>query len=243
MNILPNSSIGEVVKLNFKTAELFQANNIDFCCGGNSSIADACNQAGIDPEQLIKQLEALTAREDPDSEYINNLGLDELSTYIIKRHHTYVRNSIPPLIKNLEKICQVHGEHHPELYTIRELFTKTAGNLTMHMQKEEMVLFPYIQRLASAQRENAPVPEAHFGSVSNPIGMMIEEHRAEGERFDEISKLSKDYQLPDDACTTYEVTYKQLRDFENDLHRHIHLENNVLFPKAIELENKHQLSN
>jgi regulator of cell morphogenesis and NO signaling len=236
MNILPNSSIGEVVKLNFKTASLFQANNIDYCCGGNISIADACNAAGINPEQLIKQLEALTAQEDPDSEYINNLGLDELSTYIVKRHHAYVRNSIPLLIKNLEKICQVHGEHHPELYTIKELFTNSAGNLTMHMQKEEIMLFPFIQRLASAHRENSPIPKAPFGSVSNPIGMMMEEHRTEGERFEEISKLSNDYQLPEDACTTYEVTYKQLRDFENDLHRHIHLENNILFPKAIELE-------
>ena len=147
-----------------------------------------------------------------------------------------MRNSIPPLVKNLEKICRVHGEHHPELNGIRDLFTKTAGNLIMHMQKEEIVLFPYIQRLASAKRENAPLPKAPFGSVSNPIVMMMEEHRAEGKRFDEISKLSNGYQLPHDACTTYEVTYKQLNDFENDLHRHIHLENNILFPKAIELE-------
>jgi len=237
MNILPNSTIGEVVKLNFKTAALFKANNIDYCCGGNINIADACKEAGINPEQLIKQLEAITAQEDPDSEYINNLELDELCTYIVKRHHAYVRNSIPLLIKNLEKICQVHGEHHPELYVIKELFIKSAGNLTMHMQKEEIILFPYIQRLVSAVRENSPLPKSPFGSVSNPIGMMMEEHRTEGERFDEISKLSNNYQLPEDACTTYEVTYKQLKDFENDLHRHIHLENNILFPKAIKLEN------
>ncbi len=239
MKILSNSTVGEVVKLNFKTATLFQANNIDFCCGGNKTISDACKEAGINPEQLITQLETLVAQKDPDSEYINNLGLEELCNYIVKRHHAYIRESIPFLIKNLEKICQVHGEHHPELFKINELFTASAGNLTMHMQKEEIMLFPYIQRLESAKKANSLLPRAQFGSVSNPIGMMLAEHQDEGERFDEIVRLSKNYQLPDDACSTYEVTFNQLRDFENDLHHHIHLENNILFPKAIELESEY----
>lgn len=240
MNISPNSIVREVVKYNFKTAPVFQANNIDYCCGGNKAISDACKEVGINPEQLIKQLEILVAQKDPDSEYINNLGLDELCNYIVKRHHEYVRRSIPVLKKNLEKICQVHGEHHPELFEIKELFAGSAGALTMHMQKEEIMLFPFIQQLESAKKANSLLPKAPFGSVSNPIGMMVAEHQNEGERFVEISRLSKNYQLPEDACTTYEVTFKQLRDFENDLHRHIHLENNVLFPKAIELENEHQ---
>jgi regulator of cell morphogenesis and NO signaling len=238
MNISPNSFVGEVVKLNFKTAPIFQANNIDYCCGGNKAISDACKEVGINPDQLIKQLETLAAQKDPDSEYINNLGLDELCNYIVKRHHAYVRESIPIVKKNLEKICQVHGEHHPELFKIKELFAGSAGDLTMHMQKEEIMLFPFIQRLESAKRENSPLPKAPFGSVSNPIGMMLADHQNEGKRFDEILRLSNNYQLPEDACTTYEVTFKQLRDYENDLYRHIHLENNILFPKAIELENE-----
>jgi len=236
MKILSNSTVGEIVKLNFKTAPLFEANNIDFCCGGNKDIADACKEAGINPEQFITQLESLVAQKDPDSEYINNLGLDQLCSYIVKRHHAYVKENIPFIVKNLEKICQVHGEHHPELYTIKELFTRSAANLTMHMQKEEIMLFPYIQRLESAKKTNSPLPMAQFGSVSNPIRMMVAEHQDEGERFDEISRLSNNYKLPEDACSTYEVTFNQLRDFETDLHRHIHLENNILFPKAIELE-------
>jgi regulator of cell morphogenesis and NO signaling len=236
MKITSESTVGEVVKLNFRTSSLFQDNNIDYCCGGEKTISDACREAGIDPGQLITELETLAAQKDPDSEYINDLGLEELCNYIVKRHHKYVRENIPLLKKNLEKICQVHGAHHPELNKINELFTASAGNLTMHMQKEEVVLFPFIQRLESAKKANSPLPSAPFGSVSNPIAMMVAEHKDEGERFDEISGLSNNYQLPEDACSTYEVTFNQLRAFEEDLHRHIHLENNILFPKAIELE-------
>ena len=240
MNISLNSSVGEVVKLNFKTAPLFLANNIDYCCGGNKAISEACNEVGIDPEQLIKQLETLVAEKDPDSEYINSLGLDELTNYIVKRHHVYVKENIPYLKKNLEKICQVHGEHHPELFQIKDLFFGSADALTLHLQKEENILFPYIQQLESAKKENTSLPSSPFGSVSNPIEMMLAEHQNEGERFDEISRLSNNYTLPEGGCTSYEVTLKQLRDFENDLHRHIHLENNILFPKAIELEKTYQ---
>ena len=238
MNITPDLFIKEIVRSNFKTAPVFQASNIDFCCGGNKSISEACREAGINTEQLIKKLEILTAQKDPDSEYINNLSLGDLSDYIVKRHHGYVHESIPILKKNLEKICQVHGGHHPELFKISDLFNSSAGNLTMHMQKEELMLFPFIKRLESAKNTNSPITRAPFGKVSNPIGAMLADHQVEGDRFNEISKLSNNYQLPEDACSTYEVTLKQLKDFEDDLHRHIHLENNILFPKAIELENE-----
>jgi regulator of cell morphogenesis and NO signaling len=241
MNISSDSFVKEIVKLNFKTATLFQANNIDYCCGGDKSISDACKEAGINTEQIIKQLEILVAQKDPDSEYINNFTLEELSDYIVKRHHAYVRESIPVLKRNLEKICQVHGGHHSELFEIKELFTGSTGELTVHMQKEELMLFPFIRRLEKAINENAQLPMSPFGSVKNPISMMMADHQNEGDRFNEISKLSKNYRLPEDACTTYEVTYKQLRDFEDDLHRHIHLENNILFPKAIELEHSKEI--
>lgn len=236
MNITSNTMVKEVVRLNFKTAAIFQANNIDYCCGGDKPISDACKEAEVGADQLIEQLETLVAQKDPDSEYINNLSLKELTDYIVKRHHAYVHESIPILKKNLEKICEAHGEHHPELFAIKNLFYDSAGVLIMHMQKEELMLFPYIQRLESVNGHNAPLPNSPFGSVSNPIQMMMNEHQAEGDRFEQISKLSKNYQPPEDACSTYVVTLNQLMDFENDLHRHIHLENNILFPKAIELE-------
>ncbi len=238
MKISPDSSVGEIVKLNFKTASLFQENNIDYCCGGKITISEACTGAGIDPDKLIKQLETLASQKDPDSEYINELRLGELCDYIVKRHHKYVLESIPPLKKNLEKICQVHGMNHAELFEINKLFTDSADVLTRHMQKEELVLFPYINELELGLRDRTPLPESSFGSVSNPIANMLAEHQQEGERFDQIASLTKNYLIPEDACATYEVTVRQLSSFENDLHRHIHLENNVLFPKAIELEKK-----
>lgn len=236
MKISPESSVGEVVKLNFKTASVFQKNNIDFCCGGGKTISEACTNKGLATDQLIDQLETIAKQIDADSQYINDLSLEELSTYIIKRHHNYVRESTPAIKKNIEKICQVHGDHHPELFEINRLFTETSGNLIMHMQKEELMLFPFIRRLEISFGNGSPLPHSPFGSVSNPISAMLAEHQQEGDRFDQISILTEKYRVPEDACTTYELTLKQLRDFENDLHRHIHLENNILFPKAIELE-------
>ena len=238
MTISPDSIVGDVVKYNFKTAPLFQANNIDYCCNGNKAISDACREAGIDADQLIQQIEEVVTQNDPDTAALNNFALGELINYIVKRHHAYVNNSIPILKKNLEKVCQVHGEHHPELFEIKELFNGCAGDLTKHMMKEEIMLFPFIERLETSKKTNSPSPNSPFGSVSNPISMMVADHQNEAERFKEIARLSDYYQPPDDACTTYEVTFKQLRDFEDDFNRHIHLENNILFPKAIDLENR-----
>jgi iron-sulfur cluster repair di-iron protein len=236
MKITPDTIVGEVVKMNFKTASLFQASNIDYCCGGRITISEACAGVGIDSNMLITNLDAMLSQTDPDASYINSLNLAELTSYIVKRHHTYVRESIPFIEKSLEKLCQVHGNKHPELFKISELFNNSAGELTKHMQKEEIVLFPYINKLVLAQENGTQPSEPRFGTVSNPIGAMMAEHQAEGERFDEISKLSNNYQVPGDACITYKVTFDRLNDYENDLHRHIHIENNILFPRAILLE-------
>ncbi|HYW96896.1 MAG TPA: iron-sulfur cluster repair di-iron protein [Bacteroidales bacterium] len=236
MNITANTPVGDIVKVNFKTASLFQENQIDFCCGGRKTIEQACSEAGVDQSALLGQLEAMTGMADPDTEYINSLKSDELIDYIIKRHHAYVRQYIPFLKQSLDKICDVHGENHPELFQIRDLFFGSAGDLTMHLQKEELILFPYIKKMEKAKEENLPLGKSEFGSVSNPIGMMISEHENEGQRFEKIAALSNNYNVPEDACTTYRVTINQLQDFENDLHRHIHLENNILFPKAAKME-------
>jgi regulator of cell morphogenesis and NO signaling len=236
MNISSKVPVGEVVKQNFKTASLFLENNIDYCCGGNKPISEACTEAGVNQDSLIAQLETIMAQNDPDSAYIDGMALDELAVYIEKRHHSYVRKSIPFLKASLDKICEVHGANHPELFEIRELFNESAGNLTMHLQKEELVLFPYIKKLSEAATQKKSLQKPGFGSVANPIQMMLEEHEAEGSRFDKIASLTKNYQVPADGCTTYKVTLENLKEFEDDLHRHIHLENNILFPKAAQLE-------
>lgn len=236
MIITPDTYIGEIVKMNFKTALLLQENNIDYCCGGSRTLAAACAEAGVDTEHLITRLKQIAESHDPDSDYINTLSLSELSDYIVKRHHSYVRKNIPFLSESLDKICNVHGTKHPELFRIRELFNESAGELTMHMQKEEIMLFPYIKKMEAAKTADHLPARAPFGSVSNPIKMMIAEHETEGERFDLIAEISGNYSIPADACNTYKATLGSLKEFESDLHRHIHLENNILFPGAIVLE-------
>lgn len=236
MRITSGTPVGEIVQNNFKTATLFQANKIDYCCGGKQTISDACKKAGVDTKQLISQLEEVLQDSDPDTEYINNMELGALSEYIVNRHHVYVRKTIPFLKQNLEKIAAVHGANHPELAAVRDEFEQSAGELTMHMQKEELLLFPFIKKMEKAKKEEKGLPAPSFGSVANPIAAMISEHENEGERYVRIADLTNNYQVPADGCTTYEVTLKQLADFEKDLHRHIHLENNILFPKAKALE-------
>lgn len=236
MAITANTKIGAIVKQNFKTASLFQSNNIDYCCGGNITLSEACDKAGVDKEKFINQLDKVVASVDPDTEYINSLPLDELCDFIVKRHHAYVRHHITFLQTSLKKLCGVHGERHPELFEIKELFDGSAGELSMHMQKEEIVLFPFIKKMVRAKHDGTFPGVSVFGPITNPIRMMLNEHEVEGRRFEKIAELTGNYKIPEDACTTYSATLQQLSDFEKDLHRHIHLENNILFPGAIEME-------
>ncbi len=235
MEIKIDSRVGDIVKVNFKTAQIFDKNNIDFCCGGGVSLEEACKKSNTDINKLIPELEALVQLSDPDSKYINSLELDELCDYIVKRHHTYVTENISFLLQKLQKLCDVHGENHPELFQISALFVGAAENLGNHMVKEEEDLFPYIKELTQLKKNNQKLDD-QAGRLMKTISSMIEEHETEGERFETISKLSNKYTCPPDACNTYKVTFQTLKDFEQDLHRHIHLENNILFRKAELLE-------
>ena len=235
MDINSNTIIGDIVSVNFKTAQLFEKNNIDFCCGGQISLAEACKKSDVDMNQLIPELELLVQVSDPDSKYLEGLELDALCEYIVKRHHTYVSENIPFLRQKLQKLCEVHGESHPELFEVAKLFGEGADNLTMHMQKEEIILFPHIAKMVDLNK-TGNVNSDFVGGVLEPINQMTLEHVAEGERFEKISGITQNYTPPADGCNTYQVTYKTLQEFEQDLHRHIHIENNILFKKAAELE-------
>lgn len=237
MDIKSNTIIGDIVSVNFKTAQIFEKNNIDFCCGGQVSLAEACEKSNVDLNQLMPELELLVQVSDPDSKYLDGLELDALSEYIVKRHHTYVSENIPFLRQKLQKLCEVHGESHHELFEVAKLFGEGADNLTMHMQKEEIILFPHIANMVSLKTSGNNSP-GFEGGVMGPIDQMILEHVAEGERFEKISKITQNYTPPADGCNTYQVTYKTLQEFEQDLHRHIHIENNILFKKAAKLENE-----
>lgn len=237
MEINTKTSVGEIVKANFKTAQLFDKHGIDFCCGGGISLGDACEKSKVDVGNFIPELEAVVQQSDPDSKYIDGLELNELSDYIVKRHHAYVGDTIPFLQQKLQKLCDAHGGNHPELHEIKELFEGAAGDLTGHMKKEELILFPHIHNMVKFKKGQSDAGNA-LGNVSAIIGVMLAEHETEGKRFEKIADLTSNYTCPADGCSTYRVTYQTLKDFEQDLHRHIHLENNILFKKALLLESE-----
>ena len=234
MNITKNNIVGEVVAKDYRAATIFKAHKIDFCCKGNRSIEDVCETAQLDANQIIEELILATTKTEQQTTDFKSWDSDLLADYIEKKHHRYVEKKIPELKAYLSKVAKVHGERHPELIEIEQLFTASAQELLSHMKKEETILFPYVRTMAA----DAQTQQPHFGTVQNPIKMMMHEHDTEGERFRKISSLSNNYTPPLDACTTYKVAFSMLKEFEDDLHLHIHLENNILFPKAIAAEQK-----
>lgn len=233
---LEQKTIGEIVAENYRAATVFKKHKIDFCCNGNRSIEEACRAKNVSIWQLTKELdEAMKPGSESTTGY-DSWPLDLLADYIEKKHHRYVEGRMPEIKAYLDKLCKVHGERHPELFDIHRHFFVSADELTKHMKKEELVLFPYIRRMVQAKATGETAATPQFITVKNPIAMMMSEHETEGERFREIAELSSDYTPPADACNTYRVTYALLQEFENDLHLHIHLENNILFPKAVDME-------
>lgn len=230
---ISEKKVGSIVAGNFRTAKVFTHYGIDFCCKGGIKLSDACEKHGVDLDQISAELEEVVQQQ--DETHYQDYGMTELVDRIVGVHHKYVETTIPALKYYLEKIANVHGDRHPELIEIRDEFFNTADALTSHMKKEEFILFPYIKAMESAQKNNFQLSPAHFGAIENPIAMMEEEHDTEGERFRKIAALSNAYTPPTDACQTYKVAFALLQEFENDLHTHIHLENNILFPQAKEV--------
>ena len=225
-------TLGDIVSNNYQAAAVLERHGLDFCCGGRSSLAEACRQRNVDLPTVLAELESLEAAEAgaPSEDPV------ELVSHILAHHHAYVRRAIPVIQAHLATVVAVHGERHPELLQIAGHFNGLSDELTLHMAKEEHVLFPYVTALAEATRSGGPLPPDVFGTVQNPIRMMEIEHQHMGDAFAAIRTLSSGYAPPDDACTTYRLVYDELRAFESDLHRHVHLENNVLFPRAVRLE-------
>lgn len=239
MNITRESIIGSLVAEDYRAAAVFEGEGIDFCCNGNRTIETACDEHGIPSERLINSLEmALTAplRKDEVVSDYKSWPLDLLADFIEKKHHRYVVAQMPVIQAFLEKIIRAHGDRHPELAEIKSLFDATAGELAAHMKKEELMLFPFIRKMVQAKQAGNNEVAAPFGTVQNPIRMMMQEHDTEGGRLRRIKELSKEYTVPADGCNTYRAAFANLQAFEDDLHLHIHLENNILFPKSIELE-------
>lgn len=238
MRISEKSIVGEVVATDYRAATVFQSFGIDFCCKGGRSIDEACAARQVVAADVVKALSQVMQGSADESPDVNGWPIDLLADYIEKTHHRYVERRLGEIIPLLQKVVRVHGDRHPEVIEMERLFQACAGELAKHMKKEELVLFPFIRKMVSLDLAGGDIQSPPFGSVANPIAMMQHEHDVEGDRFRQIAALTDDYTPPADACATYRVTYALLREFEADLHRHIHLENNILFPKAKALEGK-----
>ena len=220
-------TIGEIVAQDYRTASVFKEAGIDFCCGGKKTITDACAEKGIDPENLIEKIGEVQSIHETISHNFNEWEPGFLSDYIVNVHHRFVYNSMSELMEYTNKIAMVHGSRHPELMEVAVLFSKINEDLLQHMKKEEEIVFPAIKEMFKNGSEKAKA------IVNSEISMLNSEHEFAGEAIDRISVLTDHYKIPADACNTYRVTLGLLEKFEDDLHTHVHLENNILFPKAI----------
>lgn len=236
MKTTNKTTIGEIVANDFRTAAIFSKYSIDFCFKGHRTLKEVCKKRGIEESLLIDELDRAKNNSANQSFNYNLWSSDLLADYIEKTHHRYVAEKIPILRKLLNELCSVHGEAQPELFEINTLFTESTLDLTANMKKEEQILFPCIKKIKEAYTKGLFLEIAHFGTLENQIILIKEEHDTVGQRFKKITALTKNYTPPADSCNTYKVTFAMLKDFEYDLHKHIHMENNILFPKAVALE-------
>lgn len=220
-----------------QSTRLFETLKIDYCCGGNRPLAEACASAGVDVDNVMEMLAEASQSTPPDTGEFANASLPDLITHILNTHHVFTKSELERLQSLTNKVVAAHGANHPELIELCELFQKLSADLKPHMFKEEQVLFPYMMAMAQAAEQKHAAPFAPFGTVNNPIRMMMREHDTAGEILRDIRALTSDYKVPADACISYQTLYQALEDLEKDLHQHIHLENNILFPKALAMEN------
>jgi len=238
MSLTTEKTVRELALQNPAATRVFEKLGIDYCCGGNQSLEQACRAANLPVNQVLDSLEMAeqTTRAAQTIRDWQREPLGDLVAHINSTHHKCTREEIARLGPLLEKVCSVHGKNHPELLHVRTSFAGLAQELTMHMMKEEMVLFPYIVRMEEAVIQHEPVLPPPFGSVQNPVSMMEQEHESAGAALRAMRQASHGYAAPLDACVSYQTLYKAFSEFEADLHEHIHLENNILFPRAIGME-------
>jgi len=236
MTATPETTIREIVASDYRTAAIFQRHGLDFCCNGCQTIQQGCDKSGADPGVVIRDLDAVLTTAAAGVPRFSEWDARTLIAYIVANHHAYVREALPPLLRHTAKIAAVHGDRHPELVHIAKLFARVADEMVDHMAKEERMLFPFIAALEDAAAQRAAPPAAPFGTVANPIHVMEAEHQFVGDAMAEMRHLTAGFTPPEGACATYRVCFQELDAFEQDLHNHVHLENNLLFPKAADLE-------
>lgn len=228
MTLTATETVGEIVAANPSAARLFERHGIDYCCGGNRPLAEICSEKGIDVEEFSRRL---IEAESPERDW-RGAPLAELIGHIVGKHHSYLRAELPEIERKINRVLEAHGERHGEtISALREVFIALKNELSEHMMKEEQILFPVIRRMEATSRLAMPP-----GAIHQPIRVMEHEHASAGQALAGMRRLTGGFTVPGDACNTFRVLYRQLEELERDLHAHIHLENNILFPRAAELE-------
>jgi regulator of cell morphogenesis and NO signaling len=241
MTIVISKTVGEIAAEMPDTTREFERLGIDYCCGGSRTLGEACAAANISLEDVLARLEKSSAHgreQDAQNPDWQKQLLADLIAHIASTHHAFVRSESPRIEALAAKVAGVHGKNHPELLQVQRVFGELAAELSLHLMKEEQVLFPYVQRMEESALAGEAAPPAMFGTVLNPVRMMMQEHDGAGESLRSLRILANQYAVPEDACISYRTLYQALQGFEADLHQHIHLENNVLFPRAVAMEAK-----
>lgn len=236
MKFTKDTKLGDIVAQNMSYAETLYQYNLDFCCGGTRSLGEACKNAKVELEELLTVLHETENEKVSTALQFKAWSTELLIDYILKFHHYYIRTEGPKTLELLQTVCSVHATTHSNLLKVKELFTASINDLFNHLIKEEQILFPFIYEIEQAYATGVILPEFHCGSIENPIRVMEEEHSGEGERFRAIEKLTDGYTTPSSGCDSYKLVMKRLRDFQQNLHIHIHVENNILFPRAIKMQ-------
>lgn len=240
MENLNSLTLAQIVNSNHKTASVFEKYHLDFCCKGKRSLVQACSEQQLPVENVMAELQTVFEEDNKSSFDFSKMSLTSLSDYIVTTHHDYVKNEMPQIYAYLQKVSSKHGERHPELYKIFEIFASVKEEMENHMKKEEMILFPRIKEMEKVTETGNVFTQLSLTYLQGPIIVMEQEHDHAGSLLNEIRILSNNYVPPQDACTTYKLSFAALQAFEADLHHHVHLENNLLFPRALNLFQKLQ---
>ena len=235
MTIETTATVGDLAAKLPQATRVLEQFGIDYCCGGGQTLAEACRFKAVDAQEVVRAIEESLKREQVARNYAE-LDQNELIDHIVSTHHAFTRSEIERLTALLNKVVSVHGVRHPELVDVQKTFIDLAEDLLPHLVKEETCLFPYISKVESFGPRKAVRPAAHFGTVQSPVRMMMFEHDLAGHLLRELRRITSEYAIPADACASYKALYQAMEKFEADLHQHIHLENNVLFPRAIQRE-------
>lgn len=225
-------TIGEIVADDYRTARVFEDHGIDFCCGGKIALSEICRDKGIELDVIERELAAVKVASLDRSLNYSAWELSFLMDFIVNTHHAYLHENMGQIAGYTRKIAEVHGSNHPEVLEIAEIFSKIVTDLADHLRYEQEVFFPAIKRCDAAGKSHAVPDATDLESIRAGLGKLQQEHEEVGEAIHRIRHLAKDYEIPGDACNTFRLTYQKLKEFEDDLHRHVHLENNILFPKT-----------